>query len=230
MERVQQQIASGALPPAKMAEAQQNLDDAIDETVLEHTLYSHIEDSSEAQANEMVAAAQRRVDRQQNKVSRINQLIAADLVPSSSRTDLEAELSSRQDALRNANKLAAIIREIAAMAHSEAEAALARPAEEKTPGNRLIEPQELKALTLAFEKHFSEPFPISARGMTAVHRALGFDHTGRVDVAVNPDSPEGKWLREYLNERAIPYYAFRTAIAGKSTAAHIHIGPSSTRL
>ena len=124
---------------------------------------------------------------------------------------------------------AALVREIAGMAHSEAEAAPGL-AEEKTSGNHLIEPQELKALTLAFEKHFSEPFPVSARGMTAVHRALGFDHTGRVDVAVNPDSAEGIWLREYLDAKAIPYYAFRTAIAGKATAPHIHIGPGSTRL
>ena len=85
------------------------------------------------------------------------------------------------------------------MAHAEK---TLRPglAEEKTSGNHLIQPKELKALTLAYEKQFSEHFPISAKGMTAVHRALGIDHTGRVDVAVNPDSPEGIWLREYLDE------------------------------
>jgi len=225
MERVQQQIAAGALPPVKLAEAQQTLDDALDEAILERTLYSHIEDFNEAQISQMLDAAQRRVDRQQQKVSKINDLIAADLIPHSDSKDPETELASRTDTLQHATKLAALAREIAAMAETET-----RPAEEKTAGNHLIEPQELKALTLAFEKHFSEPFPISARGMTAFHRALGFDHTGRVDVAVNPDSPEGIWLREYLIQRSIPYYAFRAAIAGKATAPHIHIGPSSTRL
>jgi hypothetical protein len=229
LEIIEEQVAAGALPPAKIIEARQNLDDAMDEAVLEQTLYGHVEEFSEAQATEMLAAAARRVDRQQKKVSRINQLIAADLVPPSDRTDLEAELSSREDALQQADKVAALVRQIAGMAHAEADAP-AGLAEEKTSGNHLIEPQELKALTLAFEKHFSEPFPVSARGMTAVHRALGFDHTGRVDVAVNPDSAEGIWLREYLDVRAIPYYAFRIAIAGKATAPHIHIGPSSTRL
>jgi hypothetical protein len=63
-----------------------------------------------------------------------------------------------------------------------------------------------------------------------VHRALGFDHTGRIDVALMPDSTEGVWLRRYLESKSIPYYAFRAAIAGKATAAHIHIGPGSTRL
>jgi hypothetical protein len=72
--------------------------------------------------------------------------------------------------------------------------------------------------------------PVSARGSTAVHRAMGFDHTGRIDVAVNPDAPEGVWLRKYLDTQGIPYYAFRAAIAGKATAPHIHIGPGSTRL
>jgi hypothetical protein len=233
VERVEWLIKTGALAPAKIAEAQENLEDATDQAVLERTLYGRIgiEEFTEQQATDMLAAAQRRVDRQQKKVSKINQMIAMDLVPPGDRVDLESELSSREDALQQATVRAALLREIAGMAHEEAEAVAAPGlAEEKTAGDHLIEPKELKALTLAFEKHFSEPFPVSARGMTAVHKALGFDHTGRVDVAVNPDSPEGIWLREYLDARAIPYYAFRVKMTGKSTNPHIHIGPSSTRL
>ena len=45
-----------------------------------------------------------------------------------------------------------------------------------------------------------------------------------------PGAPEGVWLREYLQSRRIPYYAFSHAIPGKATAAHIHIGPGSTHL
>lgn len=234
MERVQMLIRTGALPPAKIADAQQKLDDALDEAVLERTLYGHvaIEEFTEEQASDMLAAAERRVDRVQKKITRINDLIAKDLASPGDRTDLERELSSREDALEQATKRAALLREIAGMAHAEVEEtpAVHGLAEEKTNGTHLIEPKELKTLTLAFEKQFSEPFPVSAKGMTAVHRALGFDHTGRVDVALNPDSPEGVWLREYLDARAIPYYAFRTAMKGKATAPHIHIGPGSTRL
>ncbi len=231
IEHVQWLVKTGALPPVKIAEAQQNLEDAMDEALLERTLYAHVEDFGEEQAAEMLAAAQRRVDRQQKKVNKINEMIALDLMPPGDRVDPEKELSSREDALQQANMRAALLREIVGMAHAEVESApLPGLAEEKTPGTRLIEPKELKALTLAFEKQFSEPFPVSAKGMTAVHKALGFDHTGRVDVALNPDSPEGIWLREHLDELGIPYYAFRTAIAGKATAPHIHIGPSSTRL
>jgi hypothetical protein len=59
---------------------------------------------------------------------------------------------------------------------------------------------------------------------------MGFDHSGRVDVAINPSDPEGIWLRNYLKSRGMPYYAFTRAMAGKATSAHIHIGPGSTRL
>jgi hypothetical protein len=72
--------------------------------------------------------------------------------------------------------------------------------------------------------------PVSADGETATHRALGFDHRGRVDVAVNPDQPEGVWLMGYLQKNRIPYFAFRMAVQGKATGAHIHIGPQSARL
>ena len=65
-------------------------------------------------------------------------------------------------------------------------------------------------------------------GETAVHRSMGFDHTGRVDVALSPDGPEGAWLKSYLAIKRIPYFAFRQAVPGKATGAHIHIGPIST--
>jgi hypothetical protein len=229
MEHVQWLIKTGALPAAKIADAQENLDDAMDEAVLEKTLYGHLEECDEQQAADMSAAAQRRVDREQKKLNKINELIAADLAPPSDRIDIERELSSRDDALQQATVRATLLREVSAMAHAEKAAVPGLP-EEKTSGDHLIQPKELKTLTLAFEKQFSEPFPISAKGQTAVHTALGMDHRGRVDVAVNPDSPEGIWLREYLDAKAIPYYAFRVAMAGKATAPHIHIGPGSTRL
>jgi hypothetical protein len=233
IENVEWLVKTGALPPVKIAEARENLDDAIDEAVLDSTLYAHlgVEEFTEQQASDMVDAAQRRVDRQQEKVNRINKMVSMDLVPPSDRIDLEKELATREDALQQAKVRAALLSELVGMAHAEIEGIAGRGlAEEKTPGTRLIKPQELKTLTLAFEKQFSEPFPISAKGMTAVHRALHMDHTGRVDVALNPDSPEGIWLREHLDALGIPYYAFRTAIAGKATAPHIHIGPGSTRL
>jgi hypothetical protein len=92
------------------------------------------------------------------------------------------------------------------------------------------ETRELQSIEKAFEAEFDRPLPISADGETEVHRALGFDHRGRIDVAIDPRAPEGIWLRRYLRSRKIPYYAFTSALAGKATAAHIHIGPGSNRL
>jgi hypothetical protein len=83
---------------------------------------------------------------------------------------------------------------------------------------------------LAFETKFGKPLPVSALGETALHRSLGFDHRGRVDVALQPDQPEGHWLLTYLVGKHIPYFAFRQAVPGKATGAHIHIGPMSTHL
>ena len=92
------------------------------------------------------------------------------------------------------------------------------------------ESRDLKPLAVAFEKKFDHTLPISASGDTNLHRSMGLDHAGRIDVAINPSSTEGVWLRRYLKARAIPYYAFTRAIRGKATAAHIHIGPGSIRL
>ena len=79
----------------------------------------------------------------------------------------------------------------------------------------------------AFMRQFGKLLPVSAIGETALHRSLGFDHRGRVDVALHPDDPEGLWLRGYLMEQGIPFYAFRGSLQGKATGAHIHIGPAS---
>ena len=90
--------------------------------------------------------------------------------------------------------------------------------------------EDFKAIVIAYEKQFSKPMPISAKGETEVHRSMGYDHRGRVDVALNPDQQEGVWLRRYLINSKIPYFAFRRQIPGKATAAHIHIGPPSLPL
>lgn len=245
VERVREQVASGLLPSSKLAEAQALLDDAIDEAVLDQTLYGHvdIQELTEAQAKEMLDAAQRRVDRTRSEVNRGREFIAEGVAPKDFSADAEAELVRRQKVLSQAQDRAALLNEIVAMVHAEMES---QPRVASVPGSNgrasgvakeyvdgshgLLTSKDIKDLTLAFEKKFDKPMPVSARGETAVHRALGFDHTGRIDVALLPDSTEGKWLRAYLEKKDIPYYAFRIAIAGKATGAHIHVGPGSTRL
>jgi hypothetical protein len=80
-----------------------------------------------------------------------------------------------------------------------------------------------------FAARFNRPLPISARGQTAVHDRLGFDHRNSLDVAVHPDSAEGQALMSFLRSAGIPFIAFRHAVAGSATGAHIHIGYPSRR-
>jgi len=81
-----------------------------------------------------------------------------------------------------------------------------------------------------FALRFNHALPISAYGQTPVHDQLGFDHHNSIDVALNPDSTEGKTLMEYLRSVGIPFIAFRQAVPGSATGAHIHIGYPSKRI
>ena len=80
-----------------------------------------------------------------------------------------------------------------------------------------------------FAKAFGRALPISALGQTATHDRLGFDHRDAMDVALHPDSKEGQSLLSFLRESGIPFIAFRNALHGASTGAHIHIGKPSPR-
>jgi hypothetical protein len=101
---------------------------------------------------------------------------------------------------------------------------------ERYDGDGMFSTFDFHRVSSAYQLEFARQLPVSALGETAVHRAMGFDHRGRVDVALNPDQPEGIWLRRYLTENRIPFFAFRQAVPGKATGAHIHIGPMSPRL
>jgi hypothetical protein len=81
-----------------------------------------------------------------------------------------------------------------------------------------------------FAQTFGRPLPISAYGQTATHDHLQFDHRAAVDVALHPDSKEGRTLIAYLRQNGIPFIAFRTAVAGSATGAHIHVGKPSPSL
>lgn len=80
-----------------------------------------------------------------------------------------------------------------------------------------------------FSQLFGHTLPISAFGQTATHDRLRFDHRNAMDVALQPDSNEGKALLSYLRQAGIPFIAFRHAVPGAATGAHIHIGNPSMR-
>lgn len=108
-------------------------------------------------------------------------------------------------------------------------------AEQSTP--EVVEYHGVTTWTLAqvanldrfFSARFGRPLPVSALGQTPVHDRLGFDHRNAADVAVHPDSVEGRALLDHLRALGIPFLAFRGPVAGASTGAHVHVGAPSPR-
>jgi hypothetical protein len=88
----------------------------------------------------------------------------------------------------------------------------------------------LGAIQTFFSVEFGHSLPTSAVGQSATHNRLGYDHRNAVDVAVHPDSTEGRALISYLQGQGIPFLAFRAAIPGVATGPHNHIGSPSHRL
>jgi hypothetical protein len=88
----------------------------------------------------------------------------------------------------------------------------------------------LTAVQSFFLSNFGQVLPVSALGQSATHNRLGYDHRNAVDVALHPDSLQGKALIGYLQSQGIPYLAFRAAVPGVATGPHIHIGSPSHRI
>ena len=244
VEKVQGLVDAGAMARIELSKAQDAVADAEDAAVLKRTLYG--QDLTEATADEMIAAAQRRFDRRKAAYDKQKDLVDKGVVNQASLESLLQQLDLARTESDLADQRANTVQEIAASARAEQaleqEASSDHPSSgtpdlpawhgvtERYDGNGVFTPKLFATVETAFEKKFGKPLPVSANGETAVHRALGFDHRGRVDVAIAPDQPEGVWLREYLTENHIPFFAFRQAVPGKATGAHIHLGPQSTKL
>jgi hypothetical protein len=236
-EQLRSQVEAGVLPRAKLEEAQEALADARDAELLSRTLYG--KDLTEEQTAEMEAAALRRLDRRKAEVEKLQQLVDADALARNSLTKPMEDVTWARQEYALVVERSQLVHELADQARAEQQAIEAQesskpsiggPVMERFDGGGTFTPGDFKHVVLAFEKQFKKPLPVSALGDTALHRALGYDHRDRVDVALYPDSAEGEWLRQYLEANEIPYYAFRNFVPGKATAAHIHIGPPSNHI
>jgi hypothetical protein len=235
IQRLRAMVEAGALPRVQLEQAEDALGDAQDMAVLRHTMYG--QDITQEQADEMVAAAQRRLDRRQKQLDRVRGLIDSGIAAKNDLDPLVDQVGFARKQYDLAVSRANLTRELTEMARAEQMRQPRAPSPNGGPpvsvrydGAGVFTPAQFQQISGAFEHRFSKPLPVSAMGETAVHRAMGFDHRGRVDVALSPDQPEGVWLRQYLEARRIPYFAFWQAAPGKATGAHIHIGPESTRL
>ena len=114
---------------------------------------------------------------------------------------------------------------------------LARGSYEETPGLvRFNGPaawflaQGTSRLQRFFLATFGRVLPISAFGQTPLHDRMGFDHRNALDVAVHPDSPEGRALMDHLRTAGIPFIAAWGAVPGSASGSHIHVGQPSPRI
>ena len=234
--KTQSLVDAGALPRLRLAKAEQGLADAQDAAFLRRTAYG--QDLTAAQADEMVAAAKRRFDRRQKALDDARKLVAEGAAPQTSLKPFEDGVEQERQECSLVDSRATLVRQLSDMASAEAaflDTLAQDPAEESEladseSGEGVMAYATYAKVEVAYREHFGKAMPVSAIGETAVHRAMGFDHRGRVDVALNPDQPEGVWLIDYLKENHIPFFAFRQAVKGKATGAHIHIGPMSTKL
>jgi len=236
LNRIKVMVETGAMPRAQIQKAEQAVADAQDAATIRNSIYN--QDLTKDQADELVAAATRRFDRRQKAFDDAKALVDMGAMPAQSLTNLRADLDFARQECGLAETRSKLAQEAIAMA--EAEVALqaqlathpseASPLAERFDGKGVFTTEMFERVEAAYTARFGKALPVSANGETAVHRAMGFDHRGRVDVAVNPDQPEGVWLRAYLTRNQIPFFAFRQAVPGKATGAHIHMGPMSTRL
>jgi hypothetical protein len=236
IERLRGLVAAGAAPRVQVEKAEATLEDAQDAAILRKTIYGS--ELGEAQCEEMLAAAIRRLDRRRNAYAAAQKLVEAKAAPPLSLKPLQEAVDAALQEFDLAGSRSRLTFELAQMALAEdalytklSEAPAEAPAiAGRYDGDGMFNMVVFSRIEAAYETHFGKPMPISAMGETAVHRAMGFDHRGRVDVGLHPDAPEGAWLVAYLMDNRIPFFLFRQAIPGKATGAHIHIGTISPRL
>lgn len=170
-------------------------------------------------------------------VERRKELLTQAIISKKELEESERALSTAQDKVANTKRQMAESDTLIAEATAEAELAKLGPGAYQATGAMIRYNGSARwVLTDAakvqgfFALRFNHSLPISAFGQTAVHDHMGFDHHNAIDVAVSPDSAEGQTLMAYLRNAGIPFIAFRYAVPGSATGAHIHIGYPSKRL
>jgi len=197
-----------------------------------------------AAANDYKASLEKLLAFQENdvkaaseQVEKRKELLALAIISKKELEESERALAAAQDKVANTKRQMAESDSLIAEATAEAELAKLGPGAYQTTGAmiRYNGPahwvlSDAPKVETFFASKFRHAMPISAFGQTAVHDHMGFDHHNAMDVALSPDSSEGQALMAYLRSAGIPFIAFRYAVAGSATGAHIHIGYPSHRL
>lgn len=81
-----------------------------------------------------------------------------------------------------------------------------------------------------YRQQFGRAIPTRAFGQGNIHNSQGWDHRNAVDVPIDPNSDQGKWILNDLRSNNVPFQAMYRAIKNpttgriSSTGPHIHVG------
>jgi hypothetical protein len=230
IERLRALVEAGVIPPAQLAKAQQDANRTRLEALVRRLLQRA--DLLPDQTTELLHAAAELQKTEFEALKRQQELISIGAVPPNSLVDFRDRLIFADKQLELAMTRARLVEEQARIVSAEDRLDELIDDElaiwsEGDPGQWDADILEIDAMYFA---EFGDALPISAAGATDLHVSMGFDHTGRYDVAVHPDEIEGLFLMSLLEEWDVPYIAFRSAVPGQATGPHIHIGPPSLRI
>lgn len=228
--RVKALVDAGALPRNALARARDDLEKAELQQIIRKTLLNT--GLTEAQIPGMLRAVRAVRDSSRAKLDASLRLVEEGALPVNQLKELREDTEFAEKQYELAHSRAKIVKEMAAMARAEQRF---KELEEEelafySEGSVTFWERDLPSIDAIFFQQFGVALPISAQGETEVHRSLGFDHRDRVDVALHPDDEAGFFLISLLETWGIPYIAFRSAVPGQSTGAHVHIGPRSERI
>jgi hypothetical protein len=202
-----------------------------------------------ARSAELVGIQEQEVNKASAKLDELRQLVAEGLVAKSELEVSEQSLATLREQLEATRKQIVDSDHMIAAIQAEQELAKAQASiapikmTSKPYGAMITSPTLLRyngtaawsignlgSIQSFFSASFGHSLPTSAVGQSATHNRLGYDHRNAVDVALHPDSAEGKALINYLENQGIPFLAFRAAVPGVATGPHIHIGSPSHRI
>jgi hypothetical protein len=203
----------------------------------------------QTRSEELVRIQESEVNNAAAKLEELRRLVAEGLVAKVELEESEQLLATQRSQLETTRKEIADFNQKIALAKSEQElekaqaAAVPAKLNLKPFGSSLTKPTLLRyngsgawsignlaGIQSFFYNEFGRSLPTSAVGQSSTHDRLGYDHRNAVDVALHPDSAQGKVLINYLQNQSIPFLAFRAAVPGVATGAHIHIGNASHRI
>ena len=205
LDRTKELVEIGALARVKLVEAEQKLADAQDDAVLGRTLYSNVDvkNWSDQVAEEGVAAAERRVQREQDRIEQARKFVDQGFIALTAIDPLQQELTTRQIRLNLARSLAQQMKTQASLAKLEESIAASQEAArngshdldlvtdgmEHFEGNgQFAEGRDLKPIAIGLRSGVRpSSFPSAPTARPTCIARWGFDHRGRVDVAVNSE-------------------------------------------